>query len=255
MDNINAASFKGATITGCAINLKQDITSDTVATGELTAQNIQDLTTTLANSANTAIQNASTQQNGFLAPSIANSAQASTNLQNHVTNIIQNTMESDTVQNIFAKAKNTNAADFSNVTYTCQPWQSPESATITIDQNIKATVVAKGVADALTQAITNDSVVNAATTSVQQSATQQNAGLDDLVKSIFGGIFDGIEAWVGIIAIIVICCCCICCCLIFGVVGLGAAGGKGSGSAPPAVVMPAPMAPLPRPATNVALSA
>jgi hypothetical protein len=227
--NINSASFKGAVINGCAIKLTQSITSDTVATGQMTAKSIQDLTTTLANSANTAIQNASTQSNGFLAPSVANSATAVTNLQNHVTNIIQNTMESDTVQNIFAKANNTNAADFSGVTYTCQQWQSENARTITIDQNIKATIVAKGVSDALTQAITSDSVVNAATSSVAQSATQKNAGLDDLVKSI-GDLLSGMF---GAYSMYIVGCCIVCCCLLcFLLVGAVAMGGSGGGAPP-----------------------
>jgi len=59
---------------------------------------------------------------------------------------------------------------------------------IIVDQNIKATVVAKGVADALTQAISKDEVLGSLVTDVKQTATTESKGLDDLVKAIFEGI-------------------------------------------------------------------
>jgi hypothetical protein len=178
-------------------------------------------------------QQAKTSQ-GFLAPSFGNSSTSSTDIKNKVNTVIDNTMKSSKVQDIFARANNTNDADFSGVEYECYAWQSPEDRQIVVDQNIKATVVAKGVADAITQAISKDEVLGSLVTDVKQTATTESKGLDDLVGAIFGGL----AGMYGIVALIVICCCCICCCALVGVVGMGAAGGGGNGNIPKPPVMP-----------------
>ncbi|BAT22687.1 hypothetical protein [Yellowstone lake phycodnavirus 3] len=227
-NNINAASFRGAKIKGCGVKVNQSITSDTVATGKMTVQNIQDLSTKLKSESAAAIDQQAKTSQGFLAPSFANKSTSSTDIKNKVDTVIDNTMKSSTVQDIFARANNTNDADFSNTEYTCYEWQSPEERTITVDQNIKATVVAKGVADALTQALAKDEVLGSLVTDVKQSATTESKGLDDLVSAIFSGL----SGMYGVVALIVICCCCVCCCALIGVVGLGAAGGGGNGNVP-----------------------
>ena len=45
--NINKLNFQGATFKGCRVAIRQTIDSDVVATGEMTSQNIQDLTAKL----------------------------------------------------------------------------------------------------------------------------------------------------------------------------------------------------------------
>ena len=220
-NNINAASFRGAKIKGCGVRINQSITSDTVATGKMTVQNIQDLSSKLKSESAAAIDQQAKTSQGFLAPSFGNSSTASTDIKNKVNTVIDNTMKSSTVQDIFARANNTNDADFSGVEYECFAWQSPEDRQIVVDQNIKATVVAKGVADAITQAISKDEVLGSLVTDVKQTATTESKGLDDLVSAIFSGI-TGIY---GVIALIVICCCCILCCVLVGAVAMGSGGG------------------------------
>lgn len=223
-NNINAASFRGAKIRGCAVRVNQSITSDTVATGKMTTQNIQDLTSKLKSESAAAIDQQAKTSTGFLAPAFGNSSTSSTNIKNKVDTIIDNTMKSSTVQDIFARANNTNDADFAGVEYECFQWQSPEERSIIVDQNIKSTVVAKGVADAITQAISKDEVLGSLVTDVKQTATTESKGADDLVKAIF----DGITGIYGVIALIVILCCCLCCCALIGVVAMGAGGGGGA---------------------------
>jgi hypothetical protein len=227
-NNINAASFRGAKIKGCGVKINQSITSDTVATGKMTTQNIQDLTSKLKSEAAANIDQQAKTSTGFLAPAFGNSSTSSTDIKNKVNTVIDNSMKSSTVQDIFARANNTNDADFSGVEYECYAWQSPEDRQIVVDQNIKATVVAKGVADAITQAISKDEVLGSLVTDVKQTATTESKGLDDLVGAIFGGL----AGMYGIVALIVICCCCLCCCALVGVVGMGAAGGGGNGNIP-----------------------
>jgi len=220
-NNINAASFRGAKIKGCGVRINQSITSDTVATGKMTVQNIQDLSSKLKSESAAAIDQQAKTSQGFLAPSFGNSSTASTDIKNKVNTVIDNTMKSSTVQDIFARANNTNDADFSGVEYTCYEWQSPEDRQIVVDQNIKATVVAKGVADAITQAISKDEVLGSLVTDVKQTATTESKGVDDLVSAIFSGL----AGMYGIVALIVICCCCICCCVLVGAVAMGGADG------------------------------
>lgn len=214
--NINQANFSQATITDCNVNITQSIDMSAVATGHMTVQNQQQLTTALQNAMQQKIQQAATQHNGFLAPAFANSAQATSDVINRSNTVIATTISSSTVQNIFATANNTNEADFSHLVYTCSP-SNPK--TLTLDQTIKAQIVAQGVSDAITTAMQNDSVLNSAITDLSQSASQTNAGLDDLVKAI--------TSFWGIIGMLI--CVLLCAAVIFVPMLLKPSGGGGGG--------------------------
>lgn len=219
--NVNSIKLANAKIKGCAIRLNQSIDSTTVATGDMKTETVEQLTAKLKNDSKTAIENAAAQKNGFLAPSFGNSAEATTKLTTKVTNIIENTMNSKNVQDIFAAARNNNAADLSGLELECFAWMSPEDRVLNVDQAIKSSIMAKGVSSALTKALTEVIAENTTDTAVKQSATQTNAGVDDLVSAWFAGLA-GIY---GVIALIVIMCCCCCCCALIGVVAMGAGGG------------------------------
>jgi hypothetical protein len=210
--NINKLNFQGATFKGCRVAIRQTIDSDVMATGEMTAQNIQDLTTKLKTDASAAIDNAAKQNNGFIAPAVANSASATTNLKTTVTNIIQNTMSSKSVQDIFANAANTNDADFSHLYYECDPQfksqgqckaDDASGCDLVVDQNIKAKLVAKGVADSITKALSNVITENTVTSNVTQSATQTNAGVSEAISAWFKGV-SGIMMVIALVVIIII---------------------------------------------------
>jgi hypothetical protein len=214
--NINKLNFQGASFKGCRVAIRQAIDSDTIATGQMTSQNIQDLTQKLKDSASSAIDNAASQKNGFLASGVANDTSATTNVKNTVTNIIQNTMSSKSVQDIFASASNKNDADFSGLTYECDPQFksvgkcSADDSTgcdLVVDQNIKSKLVAKGVADAITKALSNVITDNTTSANVAQTSTQTNAGVSEAISAWFQGVG-------GIAAIIA----CVVCVLIVGLV-------------------------------------
>ena len=151
-------------------------------------KSIQDLSTALQNQAKTAIDNAATQGNGFFSTAIANSTEAKTDLKNKVTNIIDNTMKSTNVQKIFSDARNLQDLDFSHIDMECAPaYRIAGQNDLVINQKLKSAVVAKGVADNITQALSQVIVDNTADTTVKQKADQKNAGLDDLVSAIFSG--------------------------------------------------------------------
>lgn len=195
--NVNRLSFPRASFKGCRVSINQSIDSDVVATGQMNSQNIQDLTTKLKDSASSAIDTAASQKNGFLAPAIANSSTATTDLKNKVTNIIQNTMSSKSVQDIFAHANNQNIGDYSDLVYECDPqYKSPgkcgpsdtTGCDFVVDQNIKSKVVAKGVADAITKALSNVITDSTTTSNITTSSTVTNQGANDLLDSWFGGL-------------------------------------------------------------------
>jgi hypothetical protein len=146
-----------------------------------------------------------------------------TNLTNNVNNIINNTMQSNTVQNIFASVNNLNSASMAGLKASCNPaYKSPGACGPTdqtgcdfvIDQNLKASVEAKGVADALTQALANTITANTTDTSVSQSATQSNTGLDGLISAITGPY-----------AMICIACVCLLCIVCLGLLAFGLSPG------------------------------
>jgi len=211
--NINKLNFQRATFKNCRTAILQTIDSDVIATGEMTTQNIQDLTTKLKNDASTAIDNAAKQSNGFIAPAVANSASATTNLKTTVTNIIDNTMSSKTVQDIFANASNKNDGDFSDLYYECDSaYKTPGSCNASdsagcdfvVDQNIKSKVVAKGIADAITKALASTIADNTVVADVKQTSTQQNAGVSELVDSVFKGL-TGIWGIIACVICVLIC--------------------------------------------------
>jgi hypothetical protein len=208
--NTNTLLFPRAQFKGCRVSIRQSIDSSTVATGQMTSQNIQDLTTKLKNDANSAIDTAAAQKNGFLSASVGNSTSATTNLKNNVTNIIQNTMSSKSVQDIFAHAQNKNFADYSDLYYECDPQYKsagkcgPDDTTgcdFVVDQNIKAKVVAKGIADAITTALSNVITDSTTTSNITTSSTLTNQGANDLLDSWFGGIAKLLGASTGMVAI------------------------------------------------------
>lgn len=191
--------------TGCRVNASQGATTTLTAAGTLRTENLQDLKTKLQNDAKTAIDNAAAQKSGFLAPSVANSASATTDLKTKVNNIIESTMSSTTVQNIVANAQNNQRIDAGKMVATCDPqYRFPGEYDFNFDQNILQSVTAKGIADSITKALSDTITQNTTDTTVKQTAKQETQGLNDLVDSIFKGL-TGI--W-GIIACIL---CVICC--------------------------------------------
>jgi hypothetical protein len=177
-----------ATFDGCYVDMSQNATTILNASGTLTSDNLQQLTSTLSNSANTAIDNMASQRSGFLAPQIMNSAEAQTNLKNKVSTTINNTMQSSTVQSILANAKNYQNKDLSHFTAKCYPeFHTPGEFDYVFDQNIMQSATAKGIADAITKSLVDNTEVNSMVTGIKQTSNQENSGLDDLVKAITDG--------------------------------------------------------------------
>ena len=211
--NTNTLLFPRAQFRGCRVSIRQSIDSDTIATGQMNSQNIQDLTAKLKSDANSAIDTAAAQKNGFLTPAIGNSTSATTNLKNNVTNIIENTMNSKTVQDIFAHANNKNFGDYSDLYYECDPMyksagkcgsDDTTGCDFVVDQNIKAKVEAKGVADALTKALSNVIADSTTTSNITTSSTLTNQGANDLLDSWFGGIAKVLGVGTGMVAILAV---------------------------------------------------
>lgn len=213
---VNTINLQGADLSGCRTYLSQNIDTSVTATGQLSTQSIGDLSSTLQNAASQKIDQMAQQKSGFLAPSVMNSASATSDLKTKVTNIIQNTMQSTSVQNIFAAANNLNVANNQGLKAACDPaYKTPgpcgpsgqDGCDFVIDQKLKQTVVAKGVSDAITKALFSDSVVNSSVQAGTQKSTQETQGLNDLVDSLFKGL-------TGIYGIIALVCCCVCIALL-----------------------------------------
>ena len=231
--NMNAVKIQGK-FKGCTIDVNQDIDATVVATGSMEIENVNELTAKLKTDASTAIDNAAATKSGFLSPSVANSSTATTNLKTTVTNIIENTMASKNVQDIFAAGRNNNAATLEGLDMECTSDMPPELRVLKVNQAIKSSVMAKGVANALTKALADVVAENTVVTDVKQTATTENKGLDDLVTAIFSGLA-GIY---GVYAIILICCCCICCWVLLGVVVMGSGGGANMNIPKPPAAIP-----------------
>jgi hypothetical protein len=184
--NIEFGSIKSK---GCRIDFSQTIDASVSSTGQMSEANIQDLTTHLKNAASSEIDNAASQKNGFLTTAIANSSEARTNLKNKVTNIIENTMSSTSVQNIFAKMNATQTAKYNDMDVECDPaYRNRGEFDFVASQHIKAQIVAKGVADKLTSALSTTIAENTVDNKVKQTASLQNLGLESMQAGIISSV-------------------------------------------------------------------
>jgi hypothetical protein len=209
---VNTINLQGADLSGCRTYLSQNIDTSVSATGELRAESIGALTSTLQNAASQKIDQLAQQKNGFLATGVANSTTATSDLKTTVTNIINNTMQSSTVQNIISTANNLNVANNQGLKASCDPAyktsgpcgpSGQDGCDFVIDQKLKQTVVAKGISDSITKALFANSVVNSAVQAGSQKADQTSGGIAEAISAWF----QGISGIFGIIACIVICVC------------------------------------------------
>ena len=228
----------------CNFYTKNGVDLSTVATAELSGKQITEMLSSLKAATDTEIDNQAKQSNGFIAPAVANSAEATTNLKNSVKEIIDRNVTVDNIQEVVANAKGTAEFDFIGMNVECNPaYRFPGPCTMTdqsgcdfvIDQNVKSHLVAKGVADLVTSALSSTISENSNKAVVKQSSTQENAGLDDLVAAITGpyAMISGII--VGVILLII--------CVVVVLAATkgkgaaakmaGAAGGGGGGFAMP----------------------
>lgn len=194
-------NLSGASFNGCRVNVSQGASTTATASGTLTTENQQALAVDLQNKMAEKIAQSAEQKNGFLAPAFGNSAQTVSDVANRSNTVISSTMSSSTVQNIFAKAISNQDVNASGLWMECNPqYRLPGEYDFNLDQNIYQNITATGVADAITSAMQNDTLLNEAITDLSQKATQTNAGLDDLVKAICSGY--------GLIAVVIILFCC-----------------------------------------------
>lgn len=237
----SSVTLKNSDISGCKWYVKNGVDLSTTATAELSAQQITQMLSQLKTATDNEIDNQAKQSNGFIAPAVANSAEATTNLKNSVKEIIDREVSVKNIQEVVANAQGTAAFDFVGMKATCDPaYRSPGPCGISdqsgcdfvVDQNVKSSLVAKGVADMITDALSSTISENVNKAVVKQSATQENAGLDDLVKAITGPWALASAAIVAVIILII-------CCVII------AASMKGKGGGGGAPRMPA-MPPMPR---------
>ena len=238
----------------CKFYTKNGVDLSTTATAQLSAQQITQMLSQLKTATDTEIDNLAKQSNGFIAPAVANSAEATTNLKNSVKEIIDREVTVKNIQEVVANAQGTATTDFVDMelecdpayrdnTAPCDPVNGSTGCDFVIDNNVKSHLVAKGVADMITDALSSTVSENTNKAVVKQSSTQENAGLDDLVAAITGpyAMISGI-----IVAVILI----IICVVVIGAAakgkgaaaaaaGAGAgAGGRGGFAMPPMPRMP-----------------
>jgi hypothetical protein len=177
--------------------------------GKLSTQSTAALTSALSAAANNAIQQASTQSNGWLATG-SNSTNQTQNIQNSVSSIINTTINNSTVQDILSQASGTQLTDGSGMTMTCDPKYrlpgpcGPDGSSgcdFMFNNDILVSAAAKGIADAVTSALSDSSVTGSFINKGGQTSDQKNGGipLPD-INIVFIAC--------AIIFILLCCCCC-----------------------------------------------
>jgi hypothetical protein len=204
-------SLGNSEFTDCRFAVTNKATVGVTSQGSLSTNSTANLSSALQAAANNAIQQASTQSNGWLATGSNDSSQT-TNIQNNVSHIIDTTIKSSTVQDILAQASGTQTIGGAGMKVRCNPKYSKpgkcdandsSGCDFSFNNDIVMTVTAKGIADAITSAIENDSTVAQFVNSSSQTNDQSNGGIP-------------IPEIGAIIAACVVLCILVACCLVGG---------------------------------------
>jgi len=178
-------SFAKSQFDGCTIGAVNKGQLTVQSEGKLSTQSTAALTSALSAAANNAIQQASTQSNGWLATG-SNSTNQTQNIQNSVSSIINTTINNSTVQDILTQASGTQLIDGSGMRLKCDPkYRKPgpcgpdgsSGCDLMFSNEILVSAAAKGIADAVTSAISESSVVGSFVNTGGQSSSQSNAGI------------------------------------------------------------------------------
>ena len=178
-------------IDNCPLKLGQQITSQTVAIGQVSDTQTAQLATQLQSTLEAALKQSTDMVNGLAAATGGNSQDVTTNIKNTIDQSIKNNITSTNINQVAASSVNTQTMTLNIAA--CQ--NSPISAT----QGIVSNVIAQNILTKISTDIASSSLIATASASASQDSGMHNQGLNDLVDSIFKGL-TGI--W-GIIALVV----------------------------------------------------
>ena len=175
----------------CPLKLGQQITSQTVAIGQVSDTQAAQLATQLQSTLEAALKQSTDMVNGLAAATGGNSQDVSTNIQNTINQSIRNNITRTNINQVAASSVKTETMTLNIAA--CQ--NSPIQA----NQGIISNVIAQNILTQITHDIASSSLIATASASASQDSGMHNQGLNDLVDSIFKGL-TGI--W-GIVALVV----------------------------------------------------
>ena len=178
-------------IDNCPLKLGQQITSQTVAIGQVSDTQAAQLATQLQSTLEAALKQSTDMVNGLAAATGGNSQDVTTNIKNTIDQSIKNNITSTNINQVAASSVNTQTMTLNIAA--CQ--NSPIQA----NQGIVSNVIAQNILTQISNDIASSSLIATASASASQDSGMHNQGLNDLVDSIFKGL-TGI--W-GIIALVV----------------------------------------------------
>ncbi len=200
-NNTQTISLVGAKITNCGLTVKQNIVSSTTIKGQLTSENLTDFVSSLKNAANTEIDQQAEQKNGWLSTSIANDVNNRQDIKNKVNNIIENTITLSNMNKIYTDVTNRQLLDLENIEITCSQYRKQD---IDLSQNIQSQLIADGIADLLTTAMTDLIQENSDDTRSGQRASQQNTGLEGVLQALLQALMTPLYASIAVAVVIVL---------------------------------------------------
>ena len=178
-------------IDNCPLKLGQQITSQTVAIGQVSDTQTAQLATQLQSTLEAALQQSTSMVNGLAAATGGNSQDVTTNIKNTIDQSIKNNITRTNINQVAASSVHTETMTLNIAA--CQ--NSPIQA----NQGIVSNVIAQNILTKISNDIASSSLIATASASASQDSGMHNQGLNDLVDSIFKGL-TGI--W-GIIALVV----------------------------------------------------
>ena len=190
----------------CPLKLGQQITSQTVAIGQVSDTQAAQLATQLQSTLEAALKQSTDMVNGLAAATGGNSQDVSTNIQNTINQSIRNNITRTNINQVAASSVKTETMTLNIAA--CQ--NSPIQA----NQGIISNVIAQNILTQITHDIASSSLIATASASASQDSGMHNQGLNDLVDSIGKAISGIIGSFTGPYAAVAIACvilCCLCC--------------------------------------------
>lgn len=211
VDNENANNNQVITLSitdadGCPIDTTQSIVNSLTVSNKIDNTATQTLANQLNSSLQSTLQQNASMVNGFAAATGGNNTDAYNYVSNKVSEIISQKITLNNIETIAKTAYNSQQATLT-MAY-CK--NSP----ITMNQTIVSNIISQNILNNLQTALLQDTTISNLVSFADQTASQQNQGLNDLVDSIGKAVSSILGAFEGPFQNVAIACvilCCLCC--------------------------------------------
>ena len=192
-------SIESNALIRCPIDTSQKITNSVTTRTVVDDTNLTSLQNSLEQSLNSVAQQNASMVNGFASATGGNATETFNKISNEIDQTIRNTITATNLNEVITNTYNQQTGVVK--LFYC------EDSPIKMNQEIVANVIADNILTTLGSALMNNATISNVVSFADQKSTQENKGLDDLVKAFTGPL--GLSAAAAVL---------ICCLLMIGLV-------------------------------------